>query len=355
MRRLAHGDRLFRRLQRAEIHPRPQRLRPTDRQPPADGPVHLLGRLLPAAVLHPAVQDQHPAHHDPVGNVRPGAGLRRQRPGELHRRARRRIRRLPIARETGDTQMLMGALSENVPANFLILLAAGVLMILTLWTSKGHARLRNRTFALGAGRRRPAAIRLVGLFADDRPRGPSTSAPASSEWSPSTCGGDLAPFRIRGCRTQRRTLRHDPRHGQPHDLGPADRHSHVTQTPAFDHLRLLHGGDGFVARRPCLGPRKRRVPHFGRHDRRGRMVRHGAGRIPHRFHRGAGADLRRNAGLHRHHAALRLDARPRNFLKRTRRATSSRSRPRPKRTSSPTCATRYAARWSAPRRSTTAR
>ena len=41
-----------------------------------------------------------------------------------------------IAREAGDTQMLMGALNENVPANFLILLTAGILMILTLWTSK---------------------------------------------------------------------------------------------------------------------------------------------------------------------------------------------------------------------------
>ena len=40
-----------------------------------------------------------------------------------------------IARETRDTQMLKGALNENVPANFLILLAAGVQMILTQWTS----------------------------------------------------------------------------------------------------------------------------------------------------------------------------------------------------------------------------
>ena len=41
-----------------------------------------------------------------------------------------------IARHSGDASMLMGALNENVPANFLVLLAAGVIMILTLWTSK---------------------------------------------------------------------------------------------------------------------------------------------------------------------------------------------------------------------------
>ncbi len=41
-----------------------------------------------------------------------------------------------IARHSGDASMLMGALNENVPANFLVLLAAGVIMVLTLWTSK---------------------------------------------------------------------------------------------------------------------------------------------------------------------------------------------------------------------------
>ena len=41
-----------------------------------------------------------------------------------------------IARHSGDSQMLMGVLNDNVPANFLILLAAGAIMILTLWTSK---------------------------------------------------------------------------------------------------------------------------------------------------------------------------------------------------------------------------
>ena len=55
-----------------------------------------------------------------------------------------------IARETGDTQMLMGALNENVPANFLILLAAGVLMILTLWTSKKAMHVSETELSLSA-------------------------------------------------------------------------------------------------------------------------------------------------------------------------------------------------------------
>ncbi|MEG0789740.1 MAG: inorganic phosphate transporter [Alistipes sp.] len=41
-----------------------------------------------------------------------------------------------LAKQAGDTTMMMGALSDNVPANFLVLLAAGGVMILTLWTSK---------------------------------------------------------------------------------------------------------------------------------------------------------------------------------------------------------------------------
>ncbi|MEG2613145.1 MAG: inorganic phosphate transporter, partial [Alistipes sp.] len=41
-----------------------------------------------------------------------------------------------IARQTGDTAMMMGVLNDNVPANFGILLLAGGVMILTLWTSK---------------------------------------------------------------------------------------------------------------------------------------------------------------------------------------------------------------------------
>lgn len=41
-----------------------------------------------------------------------------------------------IAHTTGDNQMLMGALAENIPANMTFLLTAGVIMLITLWTSK---------------------------------------------------------------------------------------------------------------------------------------------------------------------------------------------------------------------------
>lgn len=41
-----------------------------------------------------------------------------------------------IATATGDETMLMGALAENIPANMSILLIAGGIMLLTLWTSK---------------------------------------------------------------------------------------------------------------------------------------------------------------------------------------------------------------------------
>jgi len=41
-----------------------------------------------------------------------------------------------IARSAGDASMTMGALNENVPANFAFLVGAGAIMILTLWTSR---------------------------------------------------------------------------------------------------------------------------------------------------------------------------------------------------------------------------
>ena len=55
-----------------------------------------------------------------------------------------------IAKHSGDPQMMMGALSENVPANFLILLTAGILMILTLWTSKKAMHVSETELSLSA-------------------------------------------------------------------------------------------------------------------------------------------------------------------------------------------------------------
>lgn len=55
-----------------------------------------------------------------------------------------------IAKHSGDPQMMMGALNENVPANFLILLAAGAIMILTLWTSKKAMHVSETELSLSA-------------------------------------------------------------------------------------------------------------------------------------------------------------------------------------------------------------
>ena len=55
-----------------------------------------------------------------------------------------------IARHSGDAGMLMEALNENVPANFLILLAAGAMMILTLWTSKKAMHVTETELSLSA-------------------------------------------------------------------------------------------------------------------------------------------------------------------------------------------------------------
>ena len=55
-----------------------------------------------------------------------------------------------IARAASDPQMLMGALNENVPANFLVLVAAGAIMILTLWTSKKAMHVTETELSLSA-------------------------------------------------------------------------------------------------------------------------------------------------------------------------------------------------------------
>ena len=55
-----------------------------------------------------------------------------------------------IARHSGDAGMLMEALNENVPANFMILLAAGAMMILTLWTSKKAMHVSETEISLSA-------------------------------------------------------------------------------------------------------------------------------------------------------------------------------------------------------------
>ncbi|MBE6196483.1 MAG: inorganic phosphate transporter [Rikenellaceae bacterium] len=55
-----------------------------------------------------------------------------------------------IASRAGTTELMMGALSENVPANFAILLFAGVVMIVTLWTSKKSMNVSQTELSLSS-------------------------------------------------------------------------------------------------------------------------------------------------------------------------------------------------------------
>ncbi len=108
-----------------------------------------------------------------------------------------------IAKHSGDPQMMMGALSENVPANFLILLAAGAMMILTLWTSKKAMHVSETELSLSAaqGRRRHRAVRFVGPLAHDRPRGTQHQRRHRTGHPRARTGRRLTPVRIRGHRT----------------------------------------------------------------------------------------------------------------------------------------------------------
>ncbi len=55
-----------------------------------------------------------------------------------------------IARHTGDPSMTMDALANDVPANFLFLIGAGVVMIITLWTSKKAMHVTETEISLAA-------------------------------------------------------------------------------------------------------------------------------------------------------------------------------------------------------------
>ena len=181
VRGLADGDRLLRRLQGSQIHTRGPCLHPADRQPPALGHRHLLGGLLAAAVLHPAFQSQHPAHHDPFGNLRAGPRLRGQRPGELHRRARGRVRRLHHRPGSGRHADAHGRAERECPGQFPDPADGGHPDDPhAVDFEEGHARLRNRAFALGAGRRRPASSTARRSSRGRSSAQPSTSAQASS-------------------------------------------------------------------------------------------------------------------------------------------------------------------------------
>ena len=55
-------------------------------------------------------------------------------------------------------------------------------------------------------------------------------------------------FEFEDVEHERGPLRHDPSHGKPNYVSPSDRHGHLAETPPFDHLRMLHGRHGFLAR-----------------------------------------------------------------------------------------------------------
>ncbi len=57
-----------------------------------------------------------------------------------------------LARDAGTAGLLMEGLSENVPANFLVLLGAGLIMIFTLWTSKKAMHVTETEISLSSQR-----------------------------------------------------------------------------------------------------------------------------------------------------------------------------------------------------------
>ncbi len=53
-----------------------------------------------------------------------------------------------LAREAGDSNILMGGLNESVPANVLLLVLAGLIMVVTLWTSKKAMKVTETEISL---------------------------------------------------------------------------------------------------------------------------------------------------------------------------------------------------------------
>jgi len=55
-----------------------------------------------------------------------------------------------IAREAGNTDVVMSALNENIPANMIFMLTAGAIMVLTLWTSRKAMHVTETEISLSA-------------------------------------------------------------------------------------------------------------------------------------------------------------------------------------------------------------
>lgn len=216
-----------------------------------------------------------------------------------------------LARESGDTAMKMGALASDEAANMGLLLIAGLIMIVTLWTSKRALSVSQTE---------------ISLSSQDESDGKFSSTPASrgvvrmamnvnstlARFTPQ-CVIDFIRSRFVKLSDEERT------EGGSYDLiratvnlttvGDTDFDCDVAKTAALDHLCMLHGVDGFVARRQGMGTRKRGIPHLGRTHRRFGVVRYGLRRIPDSILRRARADVRRQYRHSGRVAALRLDAR----------------------------------------------
>ena len=208
-----------------------------------------------------------------------------------------------IAREAGSESIMMGELANPARANFLLLLLSGAVMVLTLFFSKKSRHVTETELSLASqhegDERFGSNLRIA------------QSGTRLARAQHHVDGADSRPHAENHRPTLRTAarrrafvgaLRHDPRRRKPHGRLDPDRHRHLLQTAALDHLRGLHGGYGFIARRPDVGPRKRRIPHHGRHGRHFGVVHHRARRIPDRPLRDAAAALGR---LDRRHGARR--------------------------------------------------
>ena len=155
-----------------------------------------------------------------------------------------------IAREAGSESIMMGELANPARANFLLLLLSGAVMVL----EEIAPRHRDRTFARLAARGR-RAVRLDLRIAQSGTR--LARAQHHVDGADSRPHAENHRPTLRTAARRRAfvgALRHDPRRRKPHGRLDPDRHRHLLQTAALDHLRGLHGGYGFIARRPDVGP-----------------------------------------------------------------------------------------------------
>ncbi|EKC66335.1 phosphate sodium symporter, partial [human gut metagenome] len=161
---------------------------------------------------------------------------------------------LQIARDAGSESIMMDGLAHPARANFLILLASGLIMVLTLFFSKKSRHVAETELSLASQHEESerfgstyvsrslvrATLLLNNLWSGLDPR--------------ARAAGHRPALRAAAGRgALDGTVRHDPRRGEPHGRLGADRHRNLLQTPALDHLRGLHGGHGFVAGRPLVG------------------------------------------------------------------------------------------------------